>query len=343
MKRLPFKDTRIKLFLLSVAHFATDALCSYLVFTRLYPKNPSFSFAVFIGYNLLAFVAQAPIGILIDRYGNRNVLFVASAAAIFLGYLFSSLFPIAVLFIGTGNALFHVAGGKYVTDKSGNNVSHLGVFVSTGAIGLALGQGITTHHTFAYLCFALLFGCTLIMLLSKDPESKKYTEEYKSTRNGAMLALLAVAAVVFVRSFAGKISVADFETTQLLVLIVAFATALGKVMGGVASRLFGTVPTVVASMSVAAVCLTLGSANPYAYILGVFAFNFSMPITLYYANIIAKGKEGFAFGVLAAILLPGYLIAMIVPPSIWTKVLTAVLCLFSALVIVVVSKRIKKC
>ena len=34
-----------------------------------------------------------------------------------------------------------------------------------------------------------------------------------------------------------------------------------------------------------------------------------MPITLYFANKILKGKEGLAFGILAAALIPGYLIA----------------------------------
>ena len=61
MKLLPLRSMRIKLILLSLMHFATDGLCSYLVFARLYPDNPAAAFAIFICYNVLAFVTQSPV------------------------------------------------------------------------------------------------------------------------------------------------------------------------------------------------------------------------------------------------------------------------------------------
>ena len=118
MKLLPIRDARIKLLLLSLMHLATDGLCSYLVFAKLYPENPALSFTIFIGYNLLAFVMQSPLGILIDRHDNPNLFLSLSVAALLLGYACSELCLVTVLFIGLGNALFHVTGGKYVTNKS---------------------------------------------------------------------------------------------------------------------------------------------------------------------------------------------------------------------------------
>lgn len=341
MKLLPIRDARIKLLLLSLMHLATDGLCSYLVFAKLYPENPALSFTIFIGYNLLAFVMQSPLGILIDRHDNPNLFLSLSVAALLLGYACSELCLVTVLFIGLGNALFHVTGGKYVTNKSGNDAAHLGIFVSTGAIGLTLGQRYLSFDGLVYIFIGLLVGCTLIMLLSQNPKNREYTEEYEAKGNGATFALLAVIAVVLARSFVGKVASADFELTQLLLLGIAIATALGKAIGGVASRLIGTTHTVIVSMSVAAVCLTLGCANPYIYLLGVFAFNFSMPVTLYYANILLKGKEGFAFGTLAAILMPGYLLAMPFHYSVWIKIVAAALCFVTALVIAVIAKRIQ--
>jgi len=41
---------------------------------------------------------------------------------------------------------------------------------------------------------------------------------------------------------------------------------------------------------------------------GLFLVNCTMPITLYWANVMLKGREGLAFGLLAASLIPGYLI-----------------------------------
>ena len=93
-------------------------------------------------------------------------------------------------------------------------------------------------------------------------------------------------------------------------------------------------------MTVAAVCLTLGTSNFYTFILGVFAFNFSMPITLYFANVIMKGKEGFAFGTLAATLAPGYFLAMLFTYSSVMRVLVGAMCILSMLAIIIISKRI---
>ena len=300
---MSLSNPKIKLLLLSLMHFATDGLCAYLIFTRLYPNNPEALFAVFLVYNLMAFVTQSPIGMLIDRYNRPRLFLTLSMAAMILGYIFGGLWILSVFFVGLGNSLFHVVGGKYVTEKSGNDISHLGIFVSTGAVGLGLGQHYATLSALAYVLFGVFIFCGLIMSLSEEPEAREYFEEYKpdqnGTQNGAILAFASVVAVVFLRSFVGKVATFDFEAAKHLLLLISVAAALGKAMGGVVSKRFGIVPTTIASMSASAACLTFFNSNPYFYILGVFAFNFSMPITLYYANVMLKGKEGFAFGTLA--------------------------------------------
>jgi len=155
-----------------------------------------------------------------------------------------------------------------------------------------------------------------------------------------MLALLAVIGVVFVRSFVGKVVSADFNLTEYMFLIIAIATALGKAVGGICSKLIGIKATTVVSMGVATACLTLGCGNPITFILGIFTFNFSMPITLYYANILLKGKEGFAFGTLAAFLAPAYFIGMSFTYSPLVRVATALMSLASMVIIILISRRI---
>ena len=129
--------------------------------------------------------------------------------------------------------------------------------------------------------------------------------------------------------------------TEYVLLAIAIATSLGKAMGGICSKLFGINLTTALSMSVAAVCLTLGANNPIMFVIGVFAFNFSMPITLYFANVILKGKEGFAFGTLAAFLTPGYLLALSFSYSPLFKMITAILCLLSITAIILISRGMK--
>ena len=311
---------RVKLLLLSLMHFSTDGLCAYLVFTKLYPDNPSLSVAVFLGYNTLAFVTQSPVGILIDKHNRPKLMLAVSVALLVLGYVFGGVCLVAVTFIGMGNSLFHVAGGKYVTSKSGNDISDLGIFVSTGAIGLVLGQRYFHLGALIYVLFGTLIISLALILLSEDAEDTEYFEEYKGSNDGRKIALLAVLGVVFIRSFIGKAMSFDFDITEHIFLIIALATALGKAVGGIFAKHFGINITTLVSMSV--------------------AFNFSMPITLYYANILLKGKEGFAFGTLAAFLAPAYFLAMFVTYTPVLQVLTALLCLASVGVIYSVSRRI---
>lgn len=339
MRLLPLPFPKLKLLLLTLMHFATDGLCSYIVFTRLYPQNPAYALVIFFAYNILAFVTQSPVGILIDKYNKPKFFLAVSICAMVIGYILSDFWILSVTFVGISNSMFHVAGGKYVTDKSGNDITHLGIFVSTGAIGLCLGQRYASFVFLPYIFFAIIIVCGLVFIFSEQEESKSYAEEYES-HDGARIALIAVLLVVLIRSFVGKTVSPDFTLLRYEFLLIAIATALGKAAGGICSKRFGIGKTTYISMAVAAVCLTIGTWNIYSFIFGVFAFNFSMPQTLYFANVILKGKEGFAFGTLAATLAPGYFLAMTFEYSLVMRVFTAIMCILSMITIVILSKRI---
>ena len=341
MKALPFRSLKLKLIMLSVMHLVTDGLCAYLVFSKLYTDDYMQAVLLFFAYNILAFVTQAPIGILIDKYNKPKVFLATSILFMILGYASSDLWYLSVIFIGISNSLFHVAGGKYITDKSGNDISHLGIFVSTGAIGLVLGQRYLSFTLMPYIFFVLLIACGLIIILSEDSETKAYSENFDNKKL-EIFALISIVAVVVIRSFVGKAVSPDFTMSGHMFLVVALATALGKAMGGVLSKLLGVRLITCISMIVAALCLTLGAGNFYVFILGVFAFNFSMPITLCYANIMLRGHEGFAFGALAASLTPGYFLALLFDYSLSMRIIVAIMCLVSMFTIIIVSKRIKK-
>ena len=62
---------------------------------------------------------------------------------------------------------------------------------------------------------------------------------------------------------------------------------------------------------------------------------------LNFANVIMKGKEGFAFGTLAAILIPGYFLAMPFGYSTGMRIAVALMCAISVFLIVYISGKIK--
>ena len=96
-----------------------------------------------IAYNAAAFALQLPFGMVMDAFPrfNRICFFVgtgltvsAAAAAIFAvggwGVLVAA---------GVGNALFHLTAGKHVLETYKGSPGPAGLFISTGALGLAAG------------------------------------------------------------------------------------------------------------------------------------------------------------------------------------------------------------
>ena len=156
MKLIPLRSPGIKLLLLSLMHFATDGLCAYLVFSKLYPENPALAVMVFFGYNILAFVTQSPIGLLIDKYNKPKLFLAISVLAMLFGYLFSSVWFLSVFFIGVSNSVFHVAGGNTSAIKAEMTYPTLVYSFPQVLSGLYLGRDIFhLHrcHTYSLLFF----------------------------------------------------------------------------------------------------------------------------------------------------------------------------------------------
>ncbi|MDE7213801.1 MAG: hypothetical protein K2N42_04410 [Anaeroplasmataceae bacterium] len=328
--------------LYTILHFVVDGICACIIFSKLYNDDYSVCLSVFLIYNFLAFLSQPFVGLLIDRYFSPRIFLLISVVMISLGYLFSFQFIVSSIFLGIGNSFFHVCGGKDITVKSKNDILSLGVFVSTGAIGLTLGQRCYSE-TLVIIFFSILFLGAGILALSKEEYLSIENEAYPKLKfSKAVLFFSLILLVVLIRSFIGKIIPLEFEVSLGVFLGIAIATALGKALGGVAGKYLGPRKTILVSMSIAIVCLCLGNTNPYTLCLGVMMFNFSMPITLYYANLISKEKQGFAFGALAAALIPGYLLGMLEYGPLAIKLAIVIFSVMSALLVCYVCQGVKR-
>ena len=127
----------------SFAHFAVDLACGFVALGVFVPGAATQAEAALgvLLYNLLAFATQPLLGALCDRFPRRpwaalGCLTVAAGAL--LGCL--SLGWAAVVLCGLGNALFHPGGGRDALLASPGTLKEGGVFVSTGAVGVALGM-----------------------------------------------------------------------------------------------------------------------------------------------------------------------------------------------------------
>ena len=314
----------------AVLHFLVDCLC----LCTLYLMSPLIEtgdvVGLFIVYNVLAFVTQIITGHLADITRQKHWMLITSLLLLILGVATmavgtntlhhlsaTAMLPTATL-LGLGNSLFHTWGGKQVAMKTHNDIRSLGVFVSTGAFGLSVGF---VFHSWALLYAILLLMCLLSALYMRydfqgeaHPSSAASApgvapNENRWTRWVIGVAIVVLMLLVMMRSWVGESFTQAITKNNMVVLAIGAIAMLGKMSGGWIARGMGIVRSMVVVLTVVLICLLCRDSHLTIALTGLFAVNCTMPVTLYLANVVLKGREGLAFGLLAAALIPGFLIA----------------------------------
>ena len=308
--------------LAAALHFCVDGLCLcclYLVTTGIQDL-----LKYFVVYNVLAFLTQPLTGMLADGVKQRHWILLTSIIMLILAVLeticvmpYCSAASVVMLMVlsvllGIGNSLFHVWGGKETAVRTGNDIRALGVFVSTGAFGLAVGSVFLSRA----LMLCLLIGICILALAyllidtarpidttETDSESKAYPKIL------VWAVLILIMLIVTGRSFMGESFTGVIDKTPMVVLLIGALTMMGKMAGGWLVKWMGMVTSIILLLVGVTICIVAKGNHIGISLAGLFMVNCTMPITLYWANVMLKGREGLAFGLLAASLIPGYLIA----------------------------------
>ena len=325
----------------SAQHFLVDGLCICCMFLLVGVYSEHFrangdrvGMGAVLIYNVLAFMSQPLTGLMADRMKARHWLLIASSLLLTLAVATASLIPmlmasalrmmenglgewlliVVAVLLGVGNSLFHVWGGKQTVVKAGNDIRALGVFVSTGALGLAVG--------FVCRSWGLLYGLLLaIVVLSityvrsddgnHGPESvTPFISRSWLTSERVWLIVVLMMLFVCYRSFAGEFFSKGITKGQTLILVIGFVSMLGKMAGGWIAHGIGVFKSLTMVLAGVALCLFFRGNSVMVLLAGIFLMNCTMPVTLFLANDVLPGREGLAFGLLAAALIPGYLMAV---------------------------------
>ena len=137
------------LLLFTIAHPLVDA-CSLSVLIA-----GGMSWQRVIAYNAMAFALQLPMGLLADerpewvRGGFCFGTGMPVAAAVSVAFGAGGWCPLAMACVG--NALFHLTAGKEILDSHGGRGGPIGLFISTGALGLLAGRVGMEHCAAAAL------------------------------------------------------------------------------------------------------------------------------------------------------------------------------------------------
>ncbi len=336
----------------AVQHFLVDALCACSLYLLLGTWAVANMLSVFILYNVLAFLTQPLTGWLADRIANKHWLLLASMLLLTAAVLVLTVFPLfergvggesvlIALLLGLGNSLFHVWGGQQVAVRSQNDIRALGIFVSTGAFGLVVGMVFASWP----LLWVLLLGYCFLSrysfsryevgfsryevrgtrcentsnseLTQKEGQSTSRTSylEPRTSKKNTSKYLLLILILLFVafRSSISAVFTGGLCTGETFVLLAGFIAMLGKAFGGFLCRWTGLWWGF--AIMLAAVALSPLLGREVGGEAGLFFINCTMPVTLYLANRLLPGREGLSFGLLAAALMPGYLVAQSSPLS----------------------------
>lgn len=305
----------------AVLHLLVDALCLCCLYLLVSPVGFEGVLGVFITYNVLAFLTQPLTGAIADRVKHGHWLLLIAVVLLALAVLSTSLvtlyfhpssiigWTLTAILLGMGNSLFHVWGGKQVAVQSDNDMRALGIFVSTGAFGLAVSM--------VFYSWVLLFGLLIALCVLAVPFALRDTvshvrfpsQKHSLPMSYVILLLLLIMLVVGMRSAVGTLFTGGLERTDIVIIMLGLLTMAGKMAGGWLCQWMGIVRAMAAVVVVVVACLFIDA--PFAMLLGLFAINCTMPVTLYFANVLLPGREGLAFGLLAAALVPGYLLAYI--------------------------------
>ena len=353
-----------QLSILSILHFLVDFICvGWVIFWCKVIYEEDIIFFLLFNYCCFAFLSQPFFGNYIDKLlerKNKDIsksILLISASLIFIGFAilsivnpdaFYSRFPvifIGVAFLGLGNSLFHVIGGKLTLSMS-SKATFGGIFVSTGAIGVGLGTGIvyftyTPTVTFSLAPFMYALGCLLMCFLIKDDKANVSLitqKDVPSFNKEVVISIIVLCLAILVRSFLGSYVILVESYTNIekyeIAIFVGIATFVGKALGGFLYDYFG--PIVLVSFSTVVTTL-LGVFLPSIGfgICFVIAFNLLMPLTLHEIRKYFPNKEGFAFGLTAALLIPGYLLGTYLKSNGGHLVIVPLICFLTGILLLV--------
>lgn len=300
-------------------HLLVDAICACRIMMLIPGEVTSEVVWLCVAYNVLAFLTQPLTGWWVDR-GSTNRGLGLSMTLLVMACVIHQL-PCTIVLLGLGNSLFHVWGGRNVARRTANNMMHLGLFVSTGALGLLLGSSYASVGLMWAMMATLMMSVAAYLWVERWQKCELLVQSQKQTMSGVppavgskwLMALLIL--LVMIRSFYGQWAPnADSRLGNFGLLLTLLAVA-GKMSGGLLCLRFGTWRALTLVLLVAGVAMVVselgGSTGILALFLMVLAINVTMPMTLHLMNRQLPRREGLAFGLLAAALLPGVGLALL--------------------------------
>ena len=235
-----------------------------------------------IGYNTIAFGLQPVVGLFVDRYKNYRGTVRVGVLLGGVGLACVAVQPyVGFALLAVGSALFHVAGGEMAAAMSQRKSIAPALFTAPGVVGLGLGFVAGTVHCHSCSRLSLYLPC--LTRHSARPQRPKHSRHFPPFRSSRRCS--ALLAAVMLRSTEWT-AVVNPRYTLVLVVCLAVAAGLGKIVGGYVADRAGNATTIFASLALAALSFANPNLSRLGLVLGVFFLQMSTPIIL--AEVVAR-------------------------------------------------------
>lgn len=293
------------------SHFCVDFTCFFVLFYG-FKNNIGNMENVVIGfliYNVIAFGLQPIIGYFCDERPQIRISIIGCSLVI-LGLVTIYLPWFSILMCAFGNACFHVGGGSDSLKYADGKMYRSGVFVSSGAAGVAFGTFIGQSEKAAiYLPLVIMIASIILLVIFTQKQTYALPYEFNVASDFPFAVVLILVFVsIMIRSYVGGIIPINWKTTTYLCLIPGMSSCVGKVLGGFLGDKFGARRVGFTSLIASIPFLCLGQNTIILSVIGIILFNITMPITLCAVASKFPYNPGFAFGLTTLALLCGTLV-----------------------------------
>lgn len=285
-------------------HFVTEVIC-FFVMSSIIGDSVFLWLAPFI-YDALAFVPQALIGYISDKYPKINIGIIGTMLlTIGLLTFFLNLLPgdyTEIIIMCIGNCCIHVNGAEVTLRSSNGKLSHSAIFVSGGSFGVITGK-LLAKSAISFWIIGI-FGLTMIPFILLAEYYRKGCNEKESCKNfnyhndkikpGIIIFLATL--IVIVRGYMGYGIPTSWNKTTFQTIMLFCTMGLGKALGGVLSDALGIKKVAIISMILSLPFLLIGDAHMLISLIGVLLFSMTMSITLAILVSVLKESPGLAFG-----------------------------------------------
>ena len=316
-------------------HFLVDGICAAAMAAYAMQEPLLDPIVFYFGlYNAIAFGTQWLTGWLFDKKENWiRYAFIFVFTTLALGTQSALGIKVQTVLLGLGNSVFHVVAGSLVL-RHYATYKELGIFVCSGAVGLALGlNSIVGPYPFLFICAVLCILATHRLWQAKIPEAVsaqpiRYfskedvpvfscSKEMRKTRMESSvqpdfsqknisvvssywftgICLILLLGCIVLRGFGSG------GTASPYVMLFPCVFAAGKALGGIICDRLGYQKTILIIFFLCFAALQLSGL--IAAVLLILAFNMTMPLTLRLVHWCNPSYPGMMFGLAAGCLLPG--------------------------------------